>query len=263
MNRFSFLYRCTLLATALIFMAGCGNDDEEEFPNFVGLKGRVLVQNEFGQPLYQDRSGIRAVLETGFQSFNVQADNIGYWQRANCPAGRYTVTYTKNGCGTLVFRDVMVSTTTPRFPIENGFQRLPTPTLTVLPNANFQNVALNLTTGQNGSATTYDLSVTGTIIPGPPPTGQAKGYRVFIGRSPNVSRSNYEFQQHYTTLTANFTAEIGNAVFQQLNVQAGQVFYVVIHGDANFDLSLTNPNGTLTFPNLTAEPSSTASVVLP
>ncbi len=252
-----------LFAAAALLTACNGDDPEEDFPNATGIDGRVLVQNEFGQPLYNERNGISVLLETGFRSFPLQADNIGRWQIGSAPVGQYTITYKKTGCGTLVFRNIIISTTNPAFEILSGFQRMTTATLTKLPDAVFQNLALDLTTNQNGGTTTYTLAVNGTIIPGPPPNGQPKGYRVFVARTATVSKTNYEFQQHFTTLTENFSATIGSDVFSGINAIPGQTLYVTLYGDANFDLSQQNPNESFTFPNLTLEPSSTVSVVLP
>ncbi len=247
-----------------LFIAGCNeNDSDDDFPDQTGIQGKVLVQNEFGQPLYEERNGISVLLETGFRSYDLDADNVGYWQVGGAPVGSYTITYKKTGCGTIIARNVLISTTSPVFEVIGGFQQMATPTLTKLANASFSGLNLDLTTNVNGGTTTYTLDVSGTIIPGPPPTGQAKGYRVFLARTSTVSKDNYEFQQHATTTTAAFTTTIDSSVLSELNVVPGQTLYVAVYGDSNFDFSQERPNGSFAFPNLSIEPSAAISVVLP
>ena|GEM_PF-1948718 len=252
-------------AIAMVFMLASCNDDDaiNDFPNGTGITGRVGVQNEFQQPLYDERNGITVDLEVGFQSFSVQADNVGIYRLGGAPLGLYQVTFSKEGYSTVTVRNWQVSNTQPVFPIEDGFQKFPTVTITRLPSTVFDNFTLDLSAVQVGASTIYDLVVGATLVPGPPPTGQSKGYRLFFGTDADVSPENYIFQEFGTTLSPNITLNYDNSWFQSLALSAGDLIYVAIYGDANFDQMIENPDGTVDFPNLTLEAGGAASAVLP
>ncbi len=252
-----------LLVLATFVLASCNDDAETDFPNSVGIKGRVLTQNEFAQPLYEERNGVNVFYETGFRDFTVQGDVVGSYQLGGAPVGQYTITYSKPGYGTIINRNISISTVNPVYPIDDGFQKLPQVTITQLPNTSFQALSLELEATVNGSDTTYKLHLTASMIPAPPPNGLAKGFRVFISDSPNVSVSNFIFQKHYTTTQGLIELTLGNELFSELDPESGDEIYLILHGDANFDLVDTRPDESLRFPNITPAPSAVASVILP
>ncbi len=252
-----------LLVLTPFVLVSCNNDDDGAFPNNVGIKGKILTQNEFAQPIYEERDGINVFYETGFRDFTVQGDVVGNYQLGGAPVGQYTITYSKPGFGTIINRNISISTVNPAYPIDNGFQKLPQVTLTKLPNTSFQTLSLELDATVNGSDTTYELHLTTTMIPAPPPNGLEKGFRVFIGDSPLVSVEDFIFQKHYTTDEAIIELTIGNELFSELDPESGDEIYVIVYGDASFDLVDTRPDESLRFPNITAEASPAASVTLP
>lgn len=253
-------YILFLLLGSFLAVSCNENDPDDDFPSNIGITGRVNAQNEFEQPLWNERNGVEILLETGFRSFSVQGDNTGNFQLAGAPVGNYTITYSKPGFGQRIVRNVNISTTNPSFPIENGFQRIPTVTLTKLPLTEFENVnvALNELGGNN-----FELTISATMVPGPPANGLQKGYRVFIGNSAQLSSNNYQFQEHGISSTAELSLTYGNGLFDSLNIESGDLIYVILHGDANFDLTEEFPEGVFRFPNITAAPSEVVSVVLP
>ncbi|MGB6035178.1 MAG: hypothetical protein WBG42_02835 [Cryomorphaceae bacterium] len=249
----------------LLVLASCNDDDENEgdFPDRVGIKGRVLTQNEFQQPLYDERDGVELQLEVGFREFVLDADNVGQWQLGGAPVGTYTFTLEKEGYGTITQRGIRISTVNPEFSVFDGFQTIPTFVMTKLPVTQFQDVELDLTFMEMGEDTIWNLDMTAFMNPPPPPTGQAKGYRVFWGTDELLSTENYLFQAHYTTTSPDIALNYNDQIFDLLGIQSGDVIYAQFYGDANFNLELTNQDGTLTFPNLSEEPSAIVSVALP
>ncbi|MEM9052278.1 MAG: carboxypeptidase-like regulatory domain-containing protein [Bacteroidota bacterium] len=244
-----------------------GDDDEGGFPSRTGIEGRILTQNEYQQPLYDERDSVELQLEVGFNSFELNGDNVGQWRFPNAPVGTYKFTVTKEGFSTIERRDVRISTVNPEFSVFNGFQNMPTFVLTQQPNAQFQNVQLNLSFEteivEMMEDTIWNLNMSAVISPAPPPTGDAKGYRVFWGTDELLSPQNYLFQAHYTTLDETIDLNFGDPIFDALGIKSGDIIYAQFYGDANFNLEYTTEEGLLTFPNISDSPSAVFSVALP
>jgi len=260
------IYRSLFFTLFLLAILTSCNDDEEnnDFPSSVGIRGKVLTQNEFQQPLYDERNGVELQLEVGFREFFLDADNVGQWQLGGAPVGTYTFTVEKEGFGTLVRRSVKISTVNPEYPVFNGFQTIPTFVLTKLPVTQFQNVELDLTfTTPIEGDTVWNLDLAASLNPGPPPTGQAKGFRVFLGTDELLSTDDYLYQEHYSTTTEEINLNYPDSLFDVLGIQSGDVIYALLYGDANFNLEVENQDGSLTFPNLSEESSEVISVALP
>lgn len=253
-----------IILSGFLFSACDDADPSEDFPNSIGIQGQVRVQNQFQQPLYEERDGISVLLEVGFRSFDLDADNTGDYRINSAPVGTYTATYSKPGYGTIIQRGLRVSTVNPEFQVVDGAQVLPTVTLTKKPTTQFDDLNLDLTYDVvNETDTLYELTLSATIVPAPPPTGQAKGYRVFLGTDPLLSPQQYLYQEHFTTTTASFIHVFNSAFFDTTNVHSGDMLYALIYGDANFDLELSDGEGSLLFPNISEEPSELISVALP
>jgi len=250
------------LATFALFSCN-ENDPADDFPNNIGIKGRINVENEFGQPLYDERNGITVLFETGFRSFTVLADVTGNYVLSSAPVGIYTITISKPGFGKIIDRSVRISTVNPQYQVDNGSQKLPSFIITKLPATNFQNASLDLNSLVNGSDTTYELLVSATMVPGPPPTGQAKGYRVFIGNSATTTSSNYLYQEHFTSTDAEIDLTFEDDILNDIDIESGDVVYVLIYGDSTADVSQLDEADNPTFPNLSVSPSDLVSIVLP
>lgn len=253
------------LFVALAITACDNSDSDTDFPTNIGLTGRIDVQNQYQQPLYNERDGIKVLLEVGYRSFSVQADNIGYYDIDGTPVGTYSATYSKPGYGTIINRDLKVSTANPSFQVVNGRQVLPTVALTKIPNTSFADEALSLNYQIiNETDTIYTLKLSARIVPGPPPTGQAKGYRVFIGTDPLLAPSNYLYQSHHTTLTDTFSLTFGTAFIDTNGIASGDMVYALLYGDANFDVQQKPlADEVPAFPNLSLEPGALTSIALP
>lgn len=252
----------------VLALAACNNDDDiDDFPSTTGIKGKVLTQNEFQQPLYDERSGVQMQLEVGFREFLVDADNVGQWQLGGAPVGTYTITLEKEGYGTIKERGIKISTVNPEFPVYDEFQTIPTFVMTKLPVTQFEAIELDLTftteTINSVEDTIWNLDISAAMSPAPPPTGQAKGYRIFWGTDEFLSTENYLYQSHYITNSAAISLYYDDQVFDSLGVQSGDVIYAQFYGDANFNLEYTDQDETLTFPNLAEVPSAIVSVALP
>lgn len=259
-KKFFFLIAVILPAFAL---TSCDDDDFPDEPPTASVEGRVFTQNEFGQPLWNERSGITVYLETAFRNFTVQANNTGIYRLTNAPGGTYLMRFSKPGFGTILRTGIPIRTGNPQFEVIEGFQQMNTVTLTKLPTTTFNNVQAVLTGDPEEEDDPFVLTVSATMSPPPPPTGQAKGFRVFVGTNSNVSRSSYVFQKHFTTLNENFTVEIEDELFDLIPSTPGSLLWVAVYGDANFDESYEDETDQVIFPNLTAEPGQRVSVVIP
>lgn len=240
-------------------LISCDDEIPEPVPS-AGIEGRVWTQNEFGQPLHDQRSGVNVFLETGFRNFNLAADQVGRYRLPGAPVGTYRATYSKAGFGKMIVSGLRLNTANPAYEVLNGFHQFPSVTLTQLPITDFSNVNVSLQGG--GAQGPLTLIVTGTMAPAPPPTGQSKGARIFVRSGNTVSKADYDFQKHFTSNTAQFTIELGAELFGTIPNTTGSVISVRLYGDSNFDESY-NDAGLLVFPNLSLAPSQSISVVLP
>lgn len=269
LQRMRFLKNTFLLSLPfLLIMTGCNDDgDDNPISNNVNFKGKIFVQNEFKQPLYDERSDIGILAEAGFQSFPITADALGQYQLSSAPTGTYTLTISKEGFSTIVERGIVMSAISPNFPVEDGFQKLPTYTITKLPTTIFENLDLDLeseTVGEEPDIDTlFTLTITSTMVPSPPPTGQAKGFRIFIGDGPDVGPDDYLFQEHYTSSDAELEVIFTSEWFDELELQSGDALFASLYGDANFNREIAVAEGDTLFPNLSVEVGATSSVVLP
>lgn len=252
-----------LFILSISLLTGCNDDDDTGgFEDGSGIKGKINVQNEFQQPLYDERHGIKVFLEVGYRDFEVMADNVGNWQLAGAPAGTYKITYSKAGFGTIIQNGIELSYTIPNYEIQNKFQKLPSVTITQLPLTQFSDLELALNATPVGQDTVYTLNLSATMVPAPPPTGQAKGYRIFIGEDETVSSTNYIYQEYFSTTSAAISHTYNDAWFTGLGLGSGDAIYAAIYGDASFNLEVVD-DSVLTFPNISAVSGGLASVVLP
>lgn len=252
-----------ILLVALVFPSCTPDKPEDSYGSSTGIKGRVNVQNEFQQPLYSERNAIDVLCHVGFQDLAVTADNVGQWLISGAPLGTYTITYSKAGYSTVVVSNIMVSNTIPKYAIEEGYQKLPTATITKLPLTDFNNFTMDLSYTAQDSDTSYSLEISAVMLPAPPPTGQSKGYRIFIGSDETVSPDNYIYQEYNTTTSANINLTYDSNWFDAQGLTSGQTLYAIIYGDVSFNQEIEKSDGTFIFPNLSQTPSDLASVVLP
>lgn len=264
--RFFFLF----LMVGVLGLVSCNDDDDsgDDFPNGKGIEGRVHVQNEFQQPLYDERDGIQVYFEVGFQDFTVDADLIGKYVLRSAPVGTYTATYSKEGYGTVVASDLNYSETSPTLPIDNGFQQFPSVTITKKPVTSFSNLNLDLTsvevTNSLGEVidTLYTLAINANMVPPPPPTGQMKGYRLFIGTDEMVSPEMYIYQSHFTSTEEAIEIILYDDWFNANDIKSGDVLWAALYGDANFDFT-QEIDGETRYPNISTDIGALGSAVLP
>jgi len=261
MKLFFKFFPILLFGFALGFTSCSDDEDDNPITDDANLEGKIRVQNEFQQPLYDERDGVLLFMEVGFQSFAVDADNVGSYVLPGAPTGTYTITASKEGFGTIVREGIQISNVSPNFPVQEGNQILPTITITKLPTTEFNNLSLEVSSDQD-TPPEYTLTLNSEMNPGPPPTGQAKGFRIFIGQDENVGPENYIYQEHFATTDAAIEVIYENDWFDSLDLEQGDAIFAAIYGDANFDQVLVLSNDTL-FPNLTVNVGDISSVVLP
>lgn len=252
-----------IILVALIFPSCTPDKPEDTYGNSAGIKGRVNVQNEYQQPLYSERNAINVLCEVGYQDLSTTSDNIGQWLISGAPLGTYTITYSKAGYSTVVVKGIKISNTFPNYAIDEDYQKLPTATITKLPLTDFDNFTMDLNFIPQGTDTAYSLEISAVMVPAPPPTGQSKGYRIFIGSDETVSPSNYIYQEYKSTTSANIDLSFDNTWFTAQGITSGQTLYAIIYGDVSFNQEIEKSDGTIIFPNLSETPSNLASVVLP
>jgi len=250
-----------LFGLALGFSSCDDDEDDNPITDDASLEGKVRVQNEYQQPLYDERDGILVFMEVGFQSYAVNADNIGNYVLSGAPTGTYTITASKEGFGTIVKEGIQISNISPNFPVQEGNQILPTITITKKPTTEFNDLSLEVNSNM-ADPPEYTLTLNSEMNPPPPPTGQSKGFRLFIGQDETVGPENYIYQEHFTSTEAEVEVIYENNWFETLELVQGDAIFAAIYGDANFDQVLVLSNDTI-FPNLTVNVGDISSVVLP
>ena len=246
----------------MIILAACDEDKEEDFPSNVTLKGSVLTENEYGQPLYDQRGGVTVNFETGYRTFTSTGDALGKYALSSAPVGTYVITYSKPGFGTVEKTGVIISTVDPQYPVDHGAQVLPTVKLVQKSTASFNNLSLDYTWQFSGQDTLITLLVSASMVPAPA-NGLEKGFRVFLAKVPSVSASQYRLQKHFSTTDGDIAVAFDNTLLADSGIKRGDQVYVVLYGDAPQNTQYINSKGTLVFPNLSVQSSEVATLALP
>lgn len=257
-----------ILFTGILLTSCKDKDAEEDFPNNVSVEGKVHVQNEYAQPLYEEREGVDIYVEKAFRNFSNTTDATGRYQFTGLPIGNYVFQFSKEGYGEVWLQNIELSNIAPNYPTNNGLQVIPSVTLKRKAYTTFENIDLQLTetyiTTGGDTDTIYGLTVGANILPAPF-NNQYKGYRIFIGETEDLSFDNYMYQEHGKTNSndGSLFLELDNEQLDEIGLESGDSIFVRLYGDFPEDVTYTRPDGSTFYPNLLLETSEIESVVYP
>ncbi len=238
------------------------------------LRGKVELYDKWGNIVITGRSGTQAFLTGQFQNFQATTDNTGRFEFSDLPDGTYTVSVTRDGYATGQIANILFSKNSPTLAVQGEYQLLPTITLGVVSTAEVDSTEFMVfydtqiifvdtinepweTAIDTLSANLYLRGVIGPVTPVP---NAKTGYRVFLGKTPNTSPSNYLHTTHGVVSVNQNSAEPGvvEIIWNQqqwtnLGFSKGDMVYARIYGDAVNPIVYESPGGQTIFPTLSDE----------
>lgn len=240
----------------LLFSSGCQKSNlSEQNPSSGQIKGKVLVEDQYGRPLYSDRANVVVKLDRDYDHYQTITSSDGQFQFNGLSVGQYSLSASKSGYSTF-WRQINFSLFQPKYQTENGAQVIPSLDLVQIPIVNFQD--FQLTGNPDNSGVTID----GTMLPAPPQSGLKAGYRIFIHTDPAVGPSHYLYQEHNTTADGNIHLSLTQSQLSQMGIASGDAVYATIYGDASTDINYLDSAETV-FPALSAHNSGVRSYMMP
>ncbi|TVR40074.1 MAG: carboxypeptidase regulatory-like domain-containing protein [Cryomorphaceae bacterium] len=264
------------IGAALLFvLASC----KKEEPNGVTtpaskLRGKVELYDKWGNIVITGRAGTQAFLTGQFQNFQTTTDNTGRFEFNDLPDGTYTVSVSREGYATGQIANILFSKNSPTLAVQGEYQLLPTINLGVASTAEVDSTEFMVfyetqiiyidtinepweTDIDTVSANLYLRSVIGPVTPVP---NAKAGYRIFLGKTPNTSPSNYLRTIHgvVNINQTNPQAGVVEIIWNQqqwsnLGFNKGDVVYARIYGDAVNPILFESPGGQTIFPTLSDE----------
>lgn len=238
------LYLCLLLA----LLQACNSPAEMPQPSG-GVKMQIVALNEFGQEV--GAVGVSINLEGSGLNFAARTDASGQAELQGVPPGNYLLTCTRPDLSMYrKFGTRIVSQNT----TELGQIKMVQPATTVAaeiaaamaPDDNFEMVA-----------------ITGSINP-PGTFAQRREVRVFFGKSPSVSPTNYTASVSVINITSSqYVLYILVNDFVRRGFARGDLVYLVGYGSSRVGDSYTNYDGVQLFTGLNPLASNVATVRLP
>ena len=240
-----------LLVAASLLHPGCKDDDDADAIPKGTITGELRLADEFGNE-FTDHSGMSISLDQGATTIS---EASGSYSITGLASGDYDMTYEKEGYGTFMKFSIQVlggadST------ILNGIDYLGQKSTTVVS---------NLTIIPNISLNTFNINC--NISP-TPSASQPRPFRLFFGKSDDVSNDNYDFAPSNTWLATGSSGSILNydpADLYSNGFSSGETVYVIAYGESMYSNSWTDPvSGKKFYPNVnTGSPSNVADFVLP
>ena len=280
-----FSHAILLALSAILIFSSCKKEEEEpqeEEQQFdtpaTKLSGDVILQDKWGNNIFEDRAGTQATLSGQPPTLQVETDNSGRYEYSSIDDGDYSVTVAREGFTSMQINGIQFSRNSPNLAVQGEYQQLPTVTLGKQSTSFFDStevVVIYETVVDTFTIIVDDMPVdsinvdtisaeihfsalidqTSPVVP----DGQY-GYRLFIGKSGNTSSVNYLSTMH-GTVAANLDGSPvpisqvwTQSEWQSLGFTQGDplnnIFVVRVYGDDVNGLSYSAPGGQSVFPNL-------------
>lgn len=239
---------------------------KENDPNAIGvsvpnLRGKIVLNEQYGGVNYDDRAGATALLSGQFQTYTATSDDAGRFQFEQLPAGTYSISVSKDGFSTMQINNFTFSPTNPNFPVDGNYQILPTLTLgkkslfyfdstMVTLNYNIDTILFVPPDFIEIDTTSVDVIFTSKLLPTTPVPFAQRGYRIFVGNGPNLSSSNFLATYHGFTTDGYISKQWTQQEWSSLGISLGDVIYVMVKGDSANEIFYLAPGGQRVYPNL-------------
>jgi hypothetical protein len=263
-----------LLTTTVVFTS-CKKDKDPEAVGVIvpNLKGKIVLNEQYGGVNYADRAGATALLSGQFQTFTATTDDAGRFQFSEIPSGTYSISVSKEGFSTMQINNFSFIRNTPTLPVEGTYQILPTLTLGKKSTVSFDSTAV--TTYYNVDTILFqppfieidtisvDVTFFSKMMPITPNPSANRGYRLYISNSPNVSPSNFKTTIHGSTTNGYILKTWTQQEWQSFGLSLGNTVYVLVHGDSTNEIFYLSPSDQKVYPNLSDASAIGAEVLVP
>lgn len=266
-----------LLAAALLpgMLASCKKDRTapDAITPATKLRGKVELNDKWGNIIFEGRSGTQAVVSGEFQNWSATTDNTGRFEFSDLPDGTYSVTVSRDGFAPVQIHNVAFSKNSPTLSVSGEYQLLPTLTMGVVSDSYFVPDSTTVNIFYETEIIYIDTFVTPWItdidtlsaqirfrsrmLPVSPVPNAVSGYRLFVGKTPNTSPDNYLATVHGAVNVNQTNNNAGLVTYEwtqpqwtSLGIAKGDMVYVRIYGDAVNPISYDSPGGQEVFPNL-------------
>lgn len=256
------LFFAYVLSLSIVFVS-CKKDKD---PNAIGvsvpnLRGKIVLNEQYGGVNYSDRAGAIALLSGQFQTYTATSDDAGRFQFEQLPAGTYSISVSKDGYSTMQLNNFTFSPTNPDFPVEGTYQILPTLTLGKKSNFYFDSTLVSLIYYVDTilyvppdfieiDTTSVDVIFNSKMLPSIAVPFAQRGYRIYIGNGPNLNSTNFLAQYHGVTSDGYITKTWTQQEWSSLGINLGDVIYVMVKGDSPNEIFYLAPGGQQVYPNL-------------
>jgi uncharacterized protein (DUF2141 family) len=256
------LLLASVLSLSIVFVS-CKKDKD---PDAIGvsvqnLRGKIVLNEQYGGVNYADRAGATAILSGQFQTYTSTTDDAGRFQFEQLPAGTYSISVSKNGYSTMQINNFTFSPTNPAFPVDGTYQILPTLTLGKKSTFYFDSTMVSLNFNIDTilfvppdfieiDTTSVDVIFTSKLLPITPVPFAQRGYRIYVGNGPNLSTSNFLANYHGVTTDGYITKTWTQQEWSALGINLGDVIYVMVKGDSPNEIFYLAPGGQRVYPNL-------------
>lgn len=253
----------------LTLFTACKKDKKDTIADQVTatkMSGKVLLQDRWGGITYDDRAGTNVILSGQYVNHQAFTDNSGRYEFSDKQNGTYGLTISRENYGAMSVPTINFSINSPNYPVNGDYQTLPTVTLgqpsksyfdSTLVQVIYNTEILYIDTFQTPwitdiDTTSADILFSARIYPSTPVPNAKYAYRMYLGKSPNTSSSNFLTMRYGTTpaITGEIDVLWTQSQWQQMGFAKGDNIYVKIYGDALNNISYNSPSGQAVYPNL-------------
>jgi len=256
------LLLASVLSLSIVFVS-CKKDKD---PDAIGvsvqnLRGKIVLNEQYGGVNYADRAGATALLSGQFQTYTSTTDDAGRFQFEQLPAGTYSISVSKDGFSTMQLNNFTFSPTNPAFPVDGSYQILPTLTLGKKSTFYFDSTLVSLIYYVDTllyeppdfiliDTLSVDVIFTSKMLPTIAVPFAQRGYRIYVGNGPNLNANNALAQYHGVTTDGYITKTWTQQEWSALGINLGDVIYVMVKGDSPNEIFYLAPGGQRVYPNL-------------
>ena len=261
------IFLSTLVIFSIVtFTTSCKKNEPDLQSPASKLRGKVVLQDKYGDVELTGRAGTHALLNGPFQPHNATTDNSGRFEFSNIGDNIYTLTVSREGYVPVVMQGINFSQNSPLYPVSGDYQELPTIVLAPQSVSYFDstqvddlyNIEITIDTINDTIYTFIDTLSADLKFrslranPISYSTDAKFGYRLFIGKTANVGPDNYLATFH--GVTHQQEVEIARlwtqSQWQNIGLDFDEPIFIKIYGDAVNPITQTNINGQTYFPNL-------------
>lgn len=235
---------------ASVIITGCKKDDDPVKPVVTGtINGSVKLYNYYGA---QSANAANVIVTASEANLSDTTDANGRWEIKNLPAGTYTITFTRWGCGAWKVYGYKYDA--------DVTKTLDTVALSQTPSYTIYNLNKMVT-----PASPDEVDLIGMFTGTDMPTG-TKYIRLFIGANADVSSlpSKHAFSVRTASTTKDYAAVVKSNTFINNGFASGAKVYIAAYTESVLSTSYIDPaTGKYWYPNISSASSNKLEVTVP